>query len=205
MADAFGVRCAPVGARLGMPNRPDVLERSLADHSQDGHGMRRLRHGECSPAGPTNVSTWEPGTACYSGIWTLLDRTTVYYMYHVYYKPSRLKEQMVLYLFPFAMPSQLNGYPPLTFHNASHIIAQNLTVQGPAWSAVHLLGGHHLTVRSCTIRWAQFAGIAMGDVPNLDATQESAYYLAPRGGPGAQNVTQADILITHTATGLRCG
>lgn len=183
-----------LGIGLGMPNLPDVLERSLADHSQDGHGMRRLKHGECSPAGPTNLSMWEPGTACYSGVWT--NRTTVYY------KPTASGQEMVVYLFPYNMPSMVNGYPPLSFHNASHIVAQNLTVQGPAWEAVGFVGGHHITVRSCTIRWAQFAGIALGDVPNLDASEESNYYLAPWGGPGAQNVTLINNLITQTATGI---
>ena len=183
-----------LGDSLGMPNRPDVLERSIADHSQDGHGMRRLKHGECSPTGPTNLSLWAPGTACYSGVWT--NRTTVYY------KPTLPGQEMVVYLFPFAMPSMINGYPPLSFHNASHIIAQNLTVQGPAWETVGFVGGHHITVRNCTIRWAQFAGVAFGDVPNLRASDESAYYLAPWGGPGAQNVTLANNLITQTATGV---
>lgn len=156
---------AELGEGSGMPNRPDVLERSLADHGQDGHGMKRLRHGECSPAGPANASTWKPGTACYSGIWT--NSTTVYY------KPSVVGEQMVVYLFPFAMPSKLNGYPPLSFHNASHIIAQNLTMQGSAWEVVGFVGGHHITIRSCTVRWAQFAGISMGDVPNLEPRKKA--------------------------------
>ena len=42
----------------------------------------------------------------------------------------------------------------------------------------------------------------MGDVPNLAATEKESYYLAPWGGPGAQNVTLVNNLITQTATGL---
>ena len=156
------------GDRLGMQNRPDVLERSLADHSQDGHGVRRLQHGECSAAGPVNASTWQPGTACYSGVWTAKTM--------VYYRPSVTGQQMVVYLFPYGMPSALNGYPPLAFHNASHVVAQNLTLQGPAWE-----------VGSCTLN-----GVFSPELPprhnvelpliNDDFLLKNADYIEIEGG-----------------------
>jgi hypothetical protein len=107
----------------------------------------------------------------------------------VFYKPSTpAATDMVIYVFPFAMPSKVNGYPPLNFYNASNIVAQNLAIQGPAWAVVGFVGGHHLTLRNCSIRWGQFAGISTGDVGNLHSTDEKIYYLAPWGGPGTQYV-----------------
>ena len=98
--------------------------------------------------------------------------------------------------------SMTNGYAPLSFHNASHINVQNLAMQGPAWAVVSFIGGHHLTIRNCSMRWGQFAGISTGDVPNLHTTDDAIYYLARWGGPGTQHASIVNNLITQSATGL---
>ena len=173
-------RASAGGGRLGattgmMANKPDVLElpgggagRVGRQAVAGGAGIARLKHAECGPAGPTDPSSWAPGSACYSGVWT--NRTTVSsppppphpprpanpFCAQVYYKPSAGVSSATIYLFEYDMPSAVNGWPPLSFHYAEHVVAQNLTLQGPAWELVAMVGGHHVGVATSLLRWASY-------------------------------------------------
>ena len=100
--------------------------------------MRRLRHGNCTAAGPVDPGAWAAGTACYAGVWTNL--TTVSY------KPSAGVGSATIYVFEYDMPSEVNGWAPVNLHYAQHVVVRNLTLQGPAWEVVSAVGSHHITV-----------------------------------------------------------
>ena len=175
-----------VQAGLGMSNMPDILEQS----GGPGGRVVRLKHGDCdakagsSAGSPVDPERWAAGTACYTGIWT--NRTTIYY------KPSAgvaaATRRLVVYEYSLRTAAEVNGWPPLSLHYAEHVIVRNLTLQGPGWTVVSALGGHHVELVGNLIRWASFAGVSVGHVPLQDN--------------GTNYLTIRDNVITQTATGV---
>ena len=116
----------------------------------------------------------------------------------VYYKPSADVTNATIYLFEYELPSMPNGWPPISFHYAEHVVAQNLTLQGPAWELVNLEGSHHITLATSLLRWASFSGVSFGDVPNIGSNPLN-YSLGP---VGAQHINIENNTITQTACGV---
>ena len=187
---------AQAGVGTGMPNMPDILERS--------GGLVRLKHGDCGTPGrhgfpvssagrPVHPEQWAAGTACYTGIWT--NRTTIYY------KPSAGVTSAALVVYEYTRPTShkatTNGWPPLALHYAEHVIVRNLTLQGPCWEIVQAAGGHHIQLIGNMMRWASFAAVSVGDVPGHG--NQWNYSL---GSTGTDYLTIRDNLITQTATGI---
>ena len=183
---------------LGMANKPDILERSGSPDSGGG-GVVRLKHGDCdaksmSPAGrPVHPERWGAGTACYTGVWT--NQTTIYY------KPSAGVTAATLVVYEYSRPSSrtptVNGWPPLALHYAEHVVVRNLTLQGPAWEAVSVAGGHHIELTGNLIRWASFAAVSVGDAPFQNNQWNNSL-----GPTGTDHLSITHNVITQAATGV---